>query len=143
MNPRVDNQRSLWTGEYEHVAAWTTQHCNTVRDPGGRQRRGFEGTENRVHGCIAGRLRRRRYAALRIFCKGRPPESGRQRVSDPKDGRSSLFSLTRYAKGSLPGAFEALFQGNREALKGFTKEDAVQLTYLLTRLIANLDHLGE
>jgi len=32
-----------------------------------------------------------------------------------------------------------LFQGNRDALKGFTDDDATQPVALLTRLIANLD----
>jgi len=33
----------------------------------------------------------------------------------------------------------ALFEGNRDALKGFTDDNAVRLVALLTRLIANLD----
>ena len=66
-----------------------------------------------------------------------------ERVPDPEDGRSSLFSLTKFAERRFPNALEALFQGNREALEGFSKEDAVQLTHLLTRLITNLDRLGE
>ena len=41
-----------------------------------------------------------------------------QRVPDPTDGRSSLFSLTEPAEARLPGAFKVLFQGNREALSG-------------------------
>lgn len=34
-----------------------------------------------------------------------------------------------------------LFQGNREALDGFTDEEATQLVELLYRVIANLDRL--
>ncbi len=64
-----------------------------------------------------------------------------QRVPDPKDGRSSLFSLTKAAQTSLPDAVEVLFEGNREALRGFTSEDATQLVSLLNRLIANLDSM--
>jgi MarR family transcriptional regulator for hemolysin len=65
-----------------------------------------------------------------------------RRVPDPADGRSSLISLTEIAEARLPDAFTVLFQGNREALNGFTNEEAAQLVALLTRLIGNLDRLA-
>jgi len=61
------------------------------------------------------------------------------RMPDPADGRSSQISLTETARTRLPDACAALFQGNRDALNGFTDEEATQLVALLTRLIANLD----
>ncbi|WP_274532645.1 hypothetical protein [Aureimonas sp. AU22] len=36
-----------------------------------------------------------------------------------------------------------LFQGNRDALAGFTDEEAAQFCDVLTRLLANLDPLTE
>ena len=65
-----------------------------------------------------------------------------RRVPDPADGRSSLVSLTEIAEARLPDAFTVLFEGNREALDGFTEEEAAQLVALLTRLIGNLDRIA-
>jgi MarR family transcriptional regulator, transcriptional regulator for hemolysin len=65
-----------------------------------------------------------------------------RRAPDPADGRSSLVSLTKAAQARLPNAVAVLFQGNREALSGFTDKEAAQLVALLTRLIANLDRLA-
>jgi MarR family transcriptional regulator, transcriptional regulator for hemolysin len=65
-----------------------------------------------------------------------------RRAPDPTDGRSSLVSLTETAEARLPDACAVLFQGNREALDGFTDEEAAQLVSLLNRLIANLDCIG-
>ena len=62
-----------------------------------------------------------------------------RRVPDPADGRSSQVSLTEAARTRLPVACAVLFQGNRDALSGFTDVEAAQLVALLTRLIANLD----
>lgn len=62
-----------------------------------------------------------------------------RRVPDPTDGRSSKISLTEAARTRLPDACAALFQGNCDALNGFTNEESTQLVALLTRLIANLD----
>lgn len=62
-----------------------------------------------------------------------------RRMPDPADGRSSQVSLTETARTRLPDACAALFQGNRDALDGFTDDEATQLVVLLTRLIANLD----
>jgi MarR family transcriptional regulator for hemolysin len=65
-----------------------------------------------------------------------------RRAPDPADGRSSLVSLTETAEARLPEACAVLFQGNREALDGFTDEEAAQLVALLHRLIANLDRIA-
>ena len=62
-----------------------------------------------------------------------------RRTPDPADGRSSLIELTATALAKLPDAIRVLLQGNREALDGFTGEEAALLTRLLTRMIANLD----
>jgi hypothetical protein len=42
----------------------------------------------------------------------------------------------------MPEAIATLFQGNREALDGFTNAEAEQLVALLIRLIANLDRIA-
>jgi MarR family transcriptional regulator, transcriptional regulator for hemolysin len=65
-----------------------------------------------------------------------------RRTPDPADGRSSRISLTDTAHARLPDACTALFQGNRDALAGFSDEEATQLNALLSRLIANLDRVG-
>jgi MarR family transcriptional regulator, transcriptional regulator for hemolysin len=65
-----------------------------------------------------------------------------RRSPDPADGRSSRIELTETALARLPDACAALFQGNREALEGFSAEEAAQFVALLGRLIANLDRLG-
>jgi MarR family transcriptional regulator, transcriptional regulator for hemolysin len=64
------------------------------------------------------------------------------RAPDPADGRSSHISLTETAQSRLPQACAILFQGNRDALSGFTDEEATLLVGLLTRLIANLDRVA-
>ena len=65
-----------------------------------------------------------------------------QRTPDATDGRSSRIALTDFAQTRLPDACAALFEGNREALSGFTDEEAAQLVALLTRVIANLDRIA-
>jgi MarR family transcriptional regulator for hemolysin len=64
------------------------------------------------------------------------------RSPDPDDGRSSRIVLTETAQARMPEAVAALFLGNREALDGFTNEEAKQLVALIQRLIANLDRLA-
>lgn len=64
-----------------------------------------------------------------------------ERIPDPADGRSSMISLTETARVRLPEAREALFQGNKEALAGFTVDEAFTLASLLERLIKNLDQV--
>ncbi len=65
-----------------------------------------------------------------------------QRTPDAADGRSSRIALTGVAQRRLPDAVAALIEGNREALSGFTDEEAAQLVALLTRVIANLDRIA-
>jgi len=43
-----------------------------------------------------------------------------RRAPDPADGRSSQISLTKKALTRLPAACAVLFQGNQDALDGFT-----------------------
>lgn len=62
-----------------------------------------------------------------------------QRTRDPDDGRSSRIVLTKAAQERMPEAIAVLFQGNRDALTGFTDAEAAQFVDLLTRLIGNLD----
>ncbi|WP_152046832.1 MarR family winged helix-turn-helix transcriptional regulator [Aureimonas psammosilenae] len=64
-----------------------------------------------------------------------------RRKPDPTDGRSSRVALTEAARARLPEACATLFQGNREALAGFSDREAAQFVALLTRLIDNLDKL--
>ena len=64
-----------------------------------------------------------------------------RRTPDPNDGRSSRIMLTKLAQAQLPEACAVLFEGNREVTHDFTREEAAQLTHLLTRLIANLDRV--
>lgn len=64
-----------------------------------------------------------------------------RRTPDPKDGRSSRVALTDAAIARLPEACTVLFQGNAEALDGFTAVDIAQLTNLLGRVLSNLDLL--
>ncbi|HEX4368372.1 MAG TPA: MarR family transcriptional regulator [Rhodopila sp.] len=63
------------------------------------------------------------------------------RTPDPRDGRSSHIALTERALARLPQAIATLFQGNRDALTGFTDEETEQLVALLGRLVTNLDRL--
>lgn len=65
-----------------------------------------------------------------------------RRTPDPTDGRSSLISLTETAQTRLPDACATLFQGNADALEGFTEDETAQLISLLDRLISNLDRVG-
>jgi DNA-binding MarR family transcriptional regulator len=64
-----------------------------------------------------------------------------RRTPHPEDGRSSRIVLTQAAQARMPDAIETLFKGNRDAMEGFTEEEAVQLVAFLTRLIANLDQI--
>lgn len=65
-----------------------------------------------------------------------------ERTRDPADGRSSRIVLTKAAQERMPEAITTLFQGNREAMIGFTHAEATQLVDLLTRLIGNLDRMA-
>ena len=63
------------------------------------------------------------------------------RTPDPNDGRSQRVVLADAALARLPEAIAVLFQGNRDALEGFTEREAEQFVDLLVRLLANLDSL--
>lgn len=65
-----------------------------------------------------------------------------ERTRDAADGRSSHIVLTSAARQRMPGAIKTLFQGNAEAMSGFTPEEATQFVDLLTRLIENLDRMA-
>lgn len=65
------------------------------------------------------------------------------RTPDPADGRSSRIALTKLARRRLPKACATLFEGNRDALAGFTDDEATQFVRLLTRVIANLDRMTD
>ncbi len=54
-----------------------------------------------------------------------------RRTPHPDDGRSSRITLTNLARARLPAALATLFQGNRDALEGFTDEEAAQFIGLL------------
>ena len=66
-----------------------------------------------------------------------------QRTPDPADGRSSRVALTDAAQARLPDACAVLFHGNREALAGFSDDEAAQFIAFLGRLITNLDRLAK
>jgi len=65
-----------------------------------------------------------------------------ERTREPADGRSSRIVLAKAARDGMPAAIAALFQGNEEALAGFTDAEAAQLVGLLKRLIDNLDQIA-
>lgn len=65
-----------------------------------------------------------------------------ERTPDPADGRSSRIVLTDAARTRMPEAIATLFQGNSEALDGFTEAEAEQFALMLTRVIANLDKMA-
>ena len=65
-----------------------------------------------------------------------------QREPNPADGRSQHITLTDAASTRLPQAIAVLFEGNREALEGFTDAEADELVRLLVRLTLNLDRLA-
>lgn len=64
------------------------------------------------------------------------------RTPDPADGRSQHVVLTDTALSRLPEAIGILFQGNRDALDGFTEAEAEQFVSFLARLLVNLDRLA-
>lgn len=65
------------------------------------------------------------------------------RTQDPADRRSSRIALTEMAEARLPGAIETLFDGNAEALDGFSEAETAQFIGLLKRLIDNLDRIAQ
>ncbi|MGF9692333.1 MarR family winged helix-turn-helix transcriptional regulator [Rhizobium sp. 0TCS1.26] len=65
-----------------------------------------------------------------------------ERTPDPDDGRSSRIVLSETARQRMPAAITTLFDGNRQALAGFSDAEAVLLVDLLKRLIGNLDKIS-
>lgn len=65
-----------------------------------------------------------------------------ERNRDPDDGRSSHIVLTKVAQERMPEAIAILFQGNREALEGFSDTEMAQFGDMLRRLIGNLDRIA-
>jgi MarR family transcriptional regulator for hemolysin len=65
-----------------------------------------------------------------------------ERQPDPEDGRSRHIRLTATAQARLLEAISVLYQGNADALRGFTDDEATHLIDLLTRLITNLEELS-
>ncbi len=64
------------------------------------------------------------------------------RRPDPDDGRSSLYALTEKARDTLPALSEALTDGGRQALAGFSADEEDILRGLLKRMIANLEGMA-
>ncbi|HEY0121290.1 MAG TPA: MarR family transcriptional regulator [Rhizobium sp.] len=64
-----------------------------------------------------------------------------RRAPDPRDGRSSLVSLTEAARAKLPAAREALREGSDAALAGFSDNEVTTLIELMQRLNQNLDRM--
>jgi MarR family transcriptional regulator, transcriptional regulator for hemolysin len=62
-----------------------------------------------------------------------------RRIPNPNDKRSSLVCLTVSALKKLPHARKVLFEGNKEALQGFTEQEVETLSRLLRRIVKNLD----
>lgn len=62
-----------------------------------------------------------------------------RKIPDPADKRSSLITLTRKASDKLDDARAMLFQGNDEALNGFTEREIATLNRLLKRVVRNLE----
>lgn len=62
-----------------------------------------------------------------------------ERRPNPDDKRSSLISLTPEAIAKTPQVMEALLQGNRDALQGFSETEIQTLVGLLKRVIDNLE----
>jgi DNA-binding MarR family transcriptional regulator len=64
-----------------------------------------------------------------------------RRTPDPRDGRSSLVSLTEAARAKLPAVREALREGSGAALAGFSDDEVKTLIDLMQRLNHNLDRM--
>lgn len=62
-----------------------------------------------------------------------------KREADPRDGRSSLVSLTKAAMTRIPQGRAILHQGNEEMLRGFSKVEVEMLLSLLTRVLDNVE----
>lgn len=61
-----------------------------------------------------------------------------QRQPNPIDKRGSLVSVTRSARTKLTKAAEALLNGEREAMAGFSAKERALFLDFLQRVVANL-----
>ncbi|MEZ2345874.1 MarR family winged helix-turn-helix transcriptional regulator [Terriglobus sp. RCC_193] len=61
------------------------------------------------------------------------------RKPDPKDGRSSLISLTLRALKRSEAARDILAEGRQISLQGFTKAEVETLQVLLQRMVDNME----
>jgi len=66
-----------------------------------------------------------------------------ERVPDPADKRSRLISLTADAARRMPKARAVMEARTRQAMAGFTEQEAAQLIELLLRLNETLDRMGD
>ncbi|ESY72552.1 MarR family transcriptional regulator [Mesorhizobium sp. M1050] len=66
-----------------------------------------------------------------------------KREPDPRDGRSSLISLTDEALARLPAGRAILRQGNADIMKGLSPEEVDTLVSLLQRVLANIEALEQ
>jgi DNA-binding MarR family transcriptional regulator len=62
-----------------------------------------------------------------------------QREPNPDDRRGTLTSLTRRARARVSKATEALVEGEREAMTGFSEKEKALFVELLQRVVRNLD----
>lgn len=65
-----------------------------------------------------------------------------ERTPNPADGRSSQIMLSKAAQERMPEAIAALFQGNQEAMAGFSAAEVEQFVDFLSRLTSNLDQIA-
>lgn len=61
------------------------------------------------------------------------------RKSDPKDGRSSLISITPKALKRSEAARDVLMEGRQISLQGFSKTEVDTLQKLLQRMVDNME----
>lgn len=66
-----------------------------------------------------------------------------RREPDPRDGRSSLVSLTDEALAKLPAGRAVLQRGNEEAVRGLSRDEVATLVRLLSRVLANVEAMEE
>jgi len=62
-----------------------------------------------------------------------------ERAQNPEDKRGSLTSLSRTARARFPKAAEALHEGERQAMAGFSDDEKRSFMQFLQRVIKNLE----
>lgn len=62
-----------------------------------------------------------------------------EREQNPEDKRGSLTSLSRSAKTRFPKAAQALQEGERQAMAGFSDDEKALFMQFLRRVMKNLD----